>query len=351
MEHGTSTNFVTMLRRRRSGLSLAVFYVVVVGTFSILSPEFLTPSNVVDILTNYSYVGILAVGMAFPILLAGIDLSVGAIVGLVGMTAFDLMLLIGGVPGLAVIPICLLVGIAAGLVNGVLIAWVRLPPFVATLATMVTYRGTVWAMSGRQIKQSLETAAITDQNYLNIDGSINGVPVIGTVPYSFVYLVILVIVAWFILKRTKLGRDIYAVGGNERAARLAGIRVSRTTIFAYGASGFCAALAALVLTASFQTSTEDLGTGFELSAIAAAVIGGVSLAGGVGGPFGPPLGAFLVGTLSVGLTLINVTTYAQTIVTGAVLILAVGYDRLTKVQAARATQRRALKPATVEAPP
>jgi ribose/xylose/arabinose/galactoside ABC-type transport system permease subunit len=342
MQHVATPTPATTPRRRsrrvglgRSGLSLALFYVVVVGAFSAASPAFRTTANLVEILTDYSYVGILAVGVSFPILLAGIDLSIGAIVGLVGMTAFDLMLLIGHLPGPVVIPICLLVGIAAGLVNGALVAWVGLNPFIATLATLATYRGINWAISGRQIKEELATTAITDQTFLKIDGSIENVPWIGTVPYVFLYLLVVVAVAWFVLRKTKLGRDIYAVGGNERAARLAGINVTRVKLFAYAVSGFCAAIVALVLTSRFETSPEDLGTGFELSAISAAVIGGVSLAGGVGGPIGPALGAFLVGTLYVGLTLMNVTTYAQGVVAGVVLILAVAYDRFTVRRAAR----------------
>ncbi len=347
MDTAVTTIEKTTRRGRRlrpgwSSVGLVLFYVVVVGTFSASSSTFRSRSNLVEILTDYSHVAILAVGMAFPIMLAGIDLSVGAIVGLIGMTAFDLMLLVGGVPAGLVIPICLLVGIAAGLVNGLLVVFLRLNPFIATLATMAAYRGIDWAISGRQINEELATRALQDPTFLQVDGSFASVPWIGTVPYAFVYLVVVAVAAWFVLKRTKLGRDLYAVGGNERAARLAGIDVTRVKLFAYAASGFCAAIVALVLTARFETAPEDLGTGFELSAIAAAVIGGVSLAGGVGGSFGPPLGAFLIGTLYVGLTLLNVTTYAQGVVAGGVLILAVAYDRVAKLRAARAVRRRVL---------
>lgn len=341
MEHAAVSTTSAARKRRRprtvrwSSLSLAFFYIAVVGTFSALSPPFRTTGNLVQILNEYSYVGILAVGMAFPILLAGIDLSVGAIVGVVGMTAFDLLLLVGDLPAGIVIAVCLAAGVVAGLVNGALIVFLGLNPFIATLATMVAYRGINWAISGRQIKEELATTAIGNTTILRVDGSFERVPWIGTIPYVFLYLVGIAAVSSFVLRRTKLGRDIYAVGGNERAARLAGINVTRAKLVAYGVSGFCAAIVALVLTARFQTSPEDLGTGFELSAIAAAVIGGVSLAGGVGGAFGPALGAFLIGTLYIGLTLMNVTTYAQGIVAGGVLILAVGYDRATKVRAAR----------------
>ena len=347
-----------------SDLGLFAFYVVVVGLFVATTPMFRTKANLVEILADYSYVAIMAVGMSFPILLAGIDLSVGSIVGLVGMVAFDLMVIVGGVPGPVVILVCLLVGIACGLGNGALIVYVRLNPFIATLATMATYRGLNWLISGRQsnwltnwfvsdpsARESLATTAITNTTFLGLSGSFTDVPWIGTLPYAFVYLLVLTTAAWFLLKRTTLGRNIYSVGGNPRAARLAGINSNRVTLFAYAFSGFCAAVAALVLVAGFQTSQEDLGSAFELAAIAAAVIGGVSLAGGVGGPFGPALGAFLIATIYVGLQLRNVDPYWQGIVAGCVLILAVAYDRFTKVRAQRAALRRRAATERPEAAP
>jgi ribose/xylose/arabinose/galactoside ABC-type transport system permease subunit len=352
------------LRLGWSDLGLVAFYLVVLTFFIATTPTFRTRANLVEILSDYSYVAIMAVGMAFPILLAGIDLSVGAIVGLVGMVAFDQMVVIGHIPGPIAVVVCLVVGVLCGLANGALIVYLRLNPFIATLATLATYRGLNWLISGRQsnwlthlfvsdpsARESLATTAIGNSFFLGISGSIDGIPWIGTVPNAFVYLVVIAVAAWFILKRTTLGRNLYAVGGNERAARLAGINVNRVKLFAYAVSGLCSAVAALVLVSAQQTSQEDLGTGFELSAIAAAVIGGVSLAGGVGGSFGPALGAFLIATIYIGLQLKNVETYWQGIAVGAVLIIAIAYDRFVKVRAERAARRRAHESEVAEAAP
>jgi ribose/xylose/arabinose/galactoside ABC-type transport system permease subunit len=365
-DNATSTSAAPARRFRLSwsDLGLVIFYALILGYFVATTPTFRTKANLVEILAGDSYIAIMAVGMAFPILLAGIDLSVGATLGLVGMVAFDQFVVIGHIPGPIAIVVCLLVGILCGLGNGALIVYLRLNPFIATLATLATYRGLNWLISGRQsnwltrlfvsdpsTRESLATTAIGNSFFLNASGSFNGVPWIGTVPYAFVYLLVIVAAAWFILKRTTLGRNIYAVGGNERAARLAGINVNRVKLFAYAVSGFCSAVAGLILVSAQQTSQEDLGTGFELSAIAAAVIGGVSLAGGVGGSFGPALGAFLIATIYVGLQLKDVDPYWQGIAAGGVLILAISYDRFIKWRAERAVQRRALAAEAPKAAP
>ncbi|MCL4395529.1 MAG: ABC transporter permease [Chloroflexi bacterium] len=314
-------------------LGLAGFYLVIVLVFSLLSPTFRTTDNLGNLLTGFSHIGIMAIGMTFAILLGGIDLSVGAIVSLVGMTMFDL-LLIFDLPGWLAIPIGLLVGALAGLVNGLLVVRLKLNPFVATLATMASYRGLTYAISGRQLNPELTVRAISDPVYLAIDGRL------GPIPLAFVYLLVTIGVAFFILKYTKLGIDMYAVGGNEKAAHLAGINIGQVKLWGYIFSGLCAAIAALVLTSRMNTSTEGLGLGFELSAIAAAVIGGTSMQGGVGNPFGPSLGAFLIGTLYIGMTLLGVTTYAQPVVAGVILFSAIGYDRFTKIRQEQELLRR-----------
>lgn len=308
---------------KSQSLGLVVFYLAVVIFFSVASPTFRTGANLVNLLMGFSYVGILAVGQTFPILLGGIDLSIGAILGLVGMTMFDL-LLIFGLPGWMVIPIGLLVGALAGFVNGTLIVRFKLNAFIASLATMASFRGLTYAISGRQLFKNLTVLAIQDNSYLAIDGSL------GPVPLTFIYLIIVTLLTYFLLRKTKLGMDLYAVGGNENAARLAGVNVNRVKIVAYMISGVCAAIAALTLTARMGTSPEGLGLGFELSAIAAAVIGGVNMQGGTGNTPGPALGAFLIGTIYIGLTLMGVTQYAQTVVAGVILIGAVGYDQFMK---------------------
>jgi len=305
-----------------TNLGLVWFYIVIIIVFSVVSPIFRTGENLKNILAAYSYIGIVAVGMAFPLLLGGIDLSVGSIMGLVAMVVFDASLLYH-LPGWVAILAGLLAGTLAGAVNAFLIVKVKLQPFIATLATLVAYRGLTYAISGRQINPDLTVVAIKDNVILGIDGKI------GQVPYVFIYLIIIVIVTMIFLRLTRPGINLYAVGGNLLAARLAGINVDRIKALAYVLSGFFTAIAALVLTSRMGSTQEGLGQGLELSAIAAAVIGGVSLNGGIGNTFGAALGAFLIGTLSTGLILIGVTGYAPQVVIGVVLLIAVSYDRFT----------------------
>jgi ribose/xylose/arabinose/galactoside ABC-type transport system permease subunit len=330
------------LRKRLSStnLSLVWFFLVVIIIFSVMSPTFRSGNNLKNILSAYSHVGILAVGMTFPLLLGGIDLSIGSIVGLVAMVVFDATLLFN-LPGWAAVSLGLLTGLAAGLVNGLLIVRLKLQPFIATLATLVAYRGITYAISGRQINPDLTVVAIKDKFILALDGKV------GQVPLAFIFLIILVVLTLIFLRFTRFGINIYAVGGNLLAARLAGINVDRVKLVGYSLSGFCAAICALVLTARMGATQEGLGQAFELSAIAAAVIGGVSLNGGIGNTFGAALGAFLIGTLSTGLILIGVTGYAPMAVIGIVLLIAVGYDRYTEAQRKRRWLERQHKEAVL----
>jgi ribose/xylose/arabinose/galactoside ABC-type transport system permease subunit len=316
-----------MLKKRNfQSLGMIGLYLVILIIFSVLSPVFRTSGNLNNLLVGFSHIGILAIGQTFPILLGGIDLSVGAIIGLVGMTTFDLML-IYGLPGYVAIPIGLMVGVLAGLINGLLIVRLKLNPFIASLATMASFRGLTYAISGRQLFPNLTVLAIQDRTYLAIDGSF-----LGLIPNALIYLVLLALITYFLLQKTKFGMDLYAVGGNENAARLAGININRIKIFAYMISGLCAGIAALLLTSRMTTSPEGLGIGFELSAIAAAVIGGVNMQGGSGSTLGPVFGAYLIGTIYVGMTLLGVTQYAQPVVAGLILIGAVGYDQFVKTR-------------------
>jgi ribose/xylose/arabinose/galactoside ABC-type transport system permease subunit len=288
--------------------------------FSLLSPSFRTAGNFENVLVGFSHMGILAVGQAFPILLGGVDLSVGSILALAGMIGFDLFLVFH-LPGTIVVPVMLAAATAAGAVNGLLIVFFRLQPFIATLATMAAYRGLTYAISGRQIYPELATSAIQDRFLLGFDDFL------GRFPYAFFVLALVCAAAQFALSSTKFGRDVYTVGGNVEAARLSGVGIGRTLVTAYAISGFCAGLAALLLVSRMTTSQESLGIGIELSAIAAAIIGGVSLQGGVGNATGPVIGAFLMGIILIGLNLVGVTTYAQPVLTGLILLGAVAYDR------------------------
>jgi ribose/xylose/arabinose/galactoside ABC-type transport system permease subunit len=307
---------------------LVLFFLVTVAIFSFFSGSFRTTGNLENILVGFSHMGILAVGQAFPILLGGIDLSVGSILAVAGMIGFDAFL-IYGLPGQIVVPLMLVAATLAGAVNGLLIVHARLQPFIATLATMAAYRGVTYAVSGRQIFPDLATKSIDDDFLLSFDNYI------GHFPYAFFLLILVAVVAQLVLSFTKFGRDLYTVGGNLEAARLSGIKVGRAIIISYAISGFCAGLSALVLVSRMTTSQENLGIGIELSAIAAAIIGGVSLQGGIGNVIGPVIGAFLMGVILIGLNLVGITTYAQPVLTGAILLGAVYYDRVLVLRRAR----------------
>jgi ribose/xylose/arabinose/galactoside ABC-type transport system permease subunit len=312
---------------------------LLIVVFSAASPSFRTGGNLENILVGFSHTAILAIGQTFPILLGGIDLSMGSIMGLAGMVAFDCFMIFD-MPGWVVIPLTLGIGIAAGAMNGALITYLRLQPFIATLATMAAYRGLTYAISARQIYPDLTTRPIADPLLIGFDDYV------GHIPYAFFAVLTLALATQFMLSATRFGRDVLSIGGNAEAARLCGIRVRRTINVSYAFSGFCAALAALVLVSRMTTSTENLGVGSELSAIAAAIIGGVSLQGGIGNAIGPVIGAFLMGIILIGLNLVGVSTYAQPILTGFILLGAVAYDRSLVARRTRrarsAAQRLAL---------
>lgn len=332
------------MNRRASTYALPLFLALTFAFFCVFAPRFATSANLENLMAGYAFVAIVAIGQSFPILLKGIDLSIGAIVALAGMATLDLSLIFHW-PGYLVIPAVLVVAALAGAVNGLLIVYWRLQPFIATLATLAAYRGLVFLISGRQLFPELSTTPITDpwivalDTYFDIGAALGVSDLIQlpALPLSFVILVGLLIGFQVLLLATRFGRDLYAVGGNHEAARLAGIRTRRVTIVAYTISGTCAGVAALLLVARLTTSTEALGNGMELTAIAAAVIGGVSLQGGVGSAWGPVLGAFLLGVVLIGLTLLGVTQFVQQILTGAILLAAVCQNRLLTARQQRRT--------------
>jgi ribose/xylose/arabinose/galactoside ABC-type transport system permease subunit len=320
---------------RPTSAALILFFALTIAFFSVSAPRFATSSTAENLMSGFSFVAILAMGQAFPILVRGIDLSIGAIVGLVGMVVFDLALIFE-IPGYLILPAAVIVGILAGALNGILIVFLKLQPFIVTLATLAAYRGFTYSISGRQLVPGLSTTPIRDpwitgiESYYDVGGwlGISKLVKMPWFPLSFFIMLAIFVMLQTVLLRTRFGRDIYAVGGNYEAARLAGIRVRTITVAAYAIAGGCAAVAALIMVARFTTATEALGTGMELTTIAAAVIGGVSLTGGIGTMFGPAVGAFLLGAILVGLTLQGVPQFVQQIITGGILLAAVGYDRL-----------------------
>jgi ribose/xylose/arabinose/galactoside ABC-type transport system permease subunit len=320
---------------RPATAALLLFFAATIGFFCVSAPGFASATNMENLMSGFSFVAILAMGQAFPILVRGIDLSIGAIVAVVGMVVFDLTLIFH-VPGYLILPAALLVGVAAGALNGALIVFLRLQPFIATLATLAAYRGLTYSISGRQLVSGLTTTPITDrwivgiESYFDLGGwlGISGLVPMPWFPLSFFIMLALLAIFQVVAHATRFGRDLYAVGGNFEAARLAGVNTGLVIISAYAMAGLCAAVAALILVARFTTATESLGVGMELTAIAAAVIGGVSLVGGVGSMLGPVIGAFLLGAVLLGLTLLGVPQFVQQIITGIILLAAVGYDRL-----------------------
>jgi ribose/xylose/arabinose/galactoside ABC-type transport system permease subunit len=332
--------------RRLPNLQLAIFFVALYAVFSSLSPRFNNATNIENILSGYSFMAILAIGESLPILTRGIDLSIGSIVALGGMLLFDLSIVLA-VPGWIAIPLALGATTLAGAINGLLITRLRLPPFVATLATLAAYRGAVYSISGRQLYPELGTRAIQDpwllgaETYFDVGGltHLDQLIAVPQIPLSFLIMLFLLVIAQVALSRTRFGLDLKTVGGNPEAARLAGLRVDRTIVAAYSVSGFCAGVTAVILVARLTTSTEALGTGMELTAVAAAVIGGVSLQGGVGSASGPAIGAFLLGIILIGLTLAGFSQFVQQIITGAIVIGAVWYDRVMSQRRRRLAER------------
>ena len=320
--------------RRPGAAALPAFFALTVAFFCVFAPRFATARTFEDLLAGYSFVAIVAMGQALPILLRGIDLSVGAIVALAGMVAFDLSL-IAHLPGWAVLLLALAAATLAGAINGLLIVGLRLQPFIATLATLAAYRGVVFAISGRQRMPELSTTPLDDPWIVSLDTSFDIGGALGLsdalalpgIPLSFVVTLAILLILQLVLSCTRVGQALMAVGGNAEAARLAGIGVGRHVVLAYTLSGLCAGIAGLLLVARLTTATESLGNGLELTAIAAAVIGGVSLRGGAGSFWGPVLGAFLLGVVLMGLTLYGISQFVQQILTGAILLAAVAHAR------------------------
>ncbi|AKK10780.1 ABC transporter permease [Corynebacterium uterequi] len=279
---------------------------------SLATPHFISADNLLNVGVQAATVAIIAFGMTFVIVTGGIDLSVGAVAALGGMvTAYfwaDL-----GLPGWVTVLLGLATGLVCGMVAGAAIAVGKLPAFIATLAMMSITRGLTLVLS-----QGSPVASPPAANWMGED--------IGVMPMPIVMMALAGLVCWFILSRTVLGRSMYALGGNLEAARLSGIPVRRVLLSTYALCGVFAALAGLVMTARLSSAQPNAGTGYELDAIAAVVIGGASLAGGRGGAWGTLVGAILLAVIRNGLNLLNVSSFWQQIVIGIVIALAVGFD-------------------------
>lgn len=297
-----NNKFKENLDKYKSLIGLVLLCVVI--TF--VSPAFMTLSNITNVFTQVSTNAIIAVGMTFVILTGGIDLSVGSTVTISGAFAASIIKSTNNV-FLAVLAAGI-VGIVIGLINGLLISKGKLQAFIATLATMTIFRGaTLVFTNGTPISKLPE-------NFVNIG---NGK--LGFIPIPVIITVIVLVIAIYVLTQTRFGRYLYALGGNEDSARLSGINTTKIKTLVYVISGFASSIAGVIIASRIGSASPNAGTGFELDAIAAVVIGGTSLAGGEGRITGTLIGALIIGVLNNGLNLMNVSPFYQSIVKGLVI--------------------------------
>ncbi len=281
---------------------------------ALISPRFMRTGNLVNIVLQSSITAMVALGLSFPILIGGIDLSVGSVVAFAGALSAGLATQIGLGTGWAIF-IALGAGAFAGFLTGALVVWGMLPPFVASLSLMAVARGlTLVYTEGKSI-------AGLPENYVVL-----GSGSLGPIPMPVIFLILLFFLTHLILTRTRYGHHVYAVGGNVETARLAGIRVRTITLSAYVISALTASFAGILLTARLWSAQPTAGTGLELEAIAAVVLGGTSLMGGSGSAGGPVAGALIMGVIGNGLNLLKIPSYLQQVIKGVILILAVMID-------------------------
>ncbi|HEY8890837.1 MAG TPA: ABC transporter permease [Clostridium sp.] len=317
-----------ILLKLRTLIALIVLLII----FSIITPNFLTSTTLILIGKHSGLIAILAIGMTFVIVSGGIDLSVGSIVGFSAMIAGGLIfeglkIPIFGVTiyfnVIMIIIITLIVGTLVGGLNGLLISKLNVPPFIATLGMLYVARGFALIRSNGQTFPNLvgsSSLGNTGFPYLG-EGVLLGLPI------SIWIMIVIVAVAAYLSKKTPLGWHIYALGGNEKAAKLSGVRINKVKMFVYMFSGFCAAMVGLIVASQLVAAHPATGESWELNAIAATVLGGTSMSGGVGTIGGTLIGAFIIGVLNDGMIMIGVSSFWQMVIKGTVIVLAVIADQ------------------------
>lgn len=302
----------------------SVLILLVICVFAtILSPSFLSVTNLFNVFKQITVAGIVGCGMTFVILTGGIDLSVGSILGLSGVLASGVLASTGNTA--VAVAVSLTVGIACGAVNGFFVSVCGIPPFISTLGMMTLLRGVILVYTkGSPIPIKSDAYKFFGK------GSIAGIPV------PVIILIIVFLLAHYILTQTSYGRSVYAVGGNREAARLSGIRVRTSEFLVYTLNGLMCGMAGLILTARLGSAQSTSGTGIEMDAIAAVILGGTSLSGGVGFVLPTVVGAMIMGIIDNILTLMNVNPHATNIVKGAVILIAVLVDKKVKDLSAKA---------------
>jgi len=320
-----------------------LFLIALVIFFTLQNERFLSPLNVFNILRQVSITGVIALGMTFVILTGGIDLSVGSVLAIAGMVAaivfkgtnqntlsLDTSEAVGLGLGTAAVA-ALVVGTLVGLIQGLVVTKMGIPAFVVTLGGLTIWRGATLILSnGGPISGFTEDYRYWGQGIIELPFLTpeRGIPI--GIPIPVIIFLGFALLAHIVLRYTQYGRHIYAVGGNPEAARLSGLNVQLLTISVYVIVGFFSGLAGFMLSARLNSSEAVAGMGYELTVIAAVVIGGTSLFGGEGGIFGTVIGALLIGVLINGLALLNVQSYVQQIIVGVIIILAVAFDRFIK---------------------
>lgn len=293
---------------------LALIGLILVVT--ILNPSFMEPANIMNLLRQISINGLIAFGMTFVILTGGIDLSVGSILALTSALAAGMM--VAGVDPIIAVVIGVILGAVFGALNGLLISKGKLAPFIVTLATMTIFRGlTLVYTEGKPITGLGDSYAFQ----LFGKGYFLGIPV------PAVTMIIAFAILWFMLHKMAFGRKTYALGGNEKAALISGIKIDRVKIMIYSISGMMAALAGMILTSRLNSAQPTAGTSYEMDAIAAVVLGGTSLAGGKGRIAGTFIGVLIIGILNNGMNLLGISSFYQQVVKGVVILIAVLLDR------------------------
>ena len=293
--------------------AIIVIFIVLFVVMSIFAPNFFTGNNMVNILRQVSISGICAVGMTFVMLTGGIDLSVGAILGVSGV--LTAMMMLKGIPSLLASIIALALGVVIGGITGAIIHYIEIPPMIATLGTMTSLRGVAYLITGGTPVFGF------DESYSKI-----GQGHVGVIPIPVIILAIVYVIGIFVLSKTKFSRYVYGIGGNQEVARLSGIKVARVKIAVYAISGFCSALAGLVMLGRVNSGQPRAGESYEMDVITAVVLGGVSLNGGVGNLSHVMFGVLSIGVWTNGMTMMAVDDYWQRVVKGLILLLAVSFD-------------------------
>jgi ribose transport system permease protein len=310
-----------VMAKREAGVLIALLVLILI--MSLASPYFLKPLNVFNVLRGMSTIGIMTIGVTMVIITGGIDLSVGSMLAVSGM--FTARLMYSGVTPWLCAGLGLLLGLSLGLLNGTVITKVKVNAFITTLGMMSVGRGLTYLLA-------TGVQGTVASNIPMRDPSVNfiGDGYLGPIPFPIIEMLVLVLIASWFLKNTVLGRQIYAVGSNEEAARLSGVNVDRVKLFTYAATGLLCALAGIMSGGLLATAATNAGEGNEMDVIAAVVIGGASLSGGVGTIFGAIIGAAIMAVLRNAFVLLHLPAFLQTISIGVVIVLAVASDNLRR---------------------